>query len=380
MEYPALKAVSRIRNQVGGLKAMLNVLVTGTSGTNTGTQILSALLLCPERYRVVVTDIEKESYGAFKVPSSYVVPPARSEGYIPCLLDICRKEKIDVLIPGSEPELKVCSENRGCFEEVGIHLLINNAETIAVGMDKMRTIRFLKTYGFPYPKSLVLESGTTPEEMVEITAAELRFPLVLKPFVQSGGSSNLYLAQDKDELLFHLTLLRHRNDLQMMVQEYEGTPEEEYTIGVLSDDQGMAFSSFVLKRLINTSFTTKLKVPNRYKERITSDFLTISTGVSQGWVGEFSELKAFAEKVANALGSTGPLNLQCRKTGRAVVIFEINPRFSGTTSIRALCGHNDPDLLIRRRLFNEPPTEAPYRKGIVLRALENFFVEGVAPY
>lgn len=379
MENGALNDGFVRRNQVGALKTMLHVLVTGTSGTNTGTQILTALLLCPDRYRLVVTDIERESYGAFKVPTSYVVPPARSEDYIPCLLDICRKEKIDVLIPGSEPELKACSEHRSCFEEADVHLLINNAETIAVGMDKMRTIGFLRAHGFPYPKSLMLQPGIAPEEMVETTAAELRFPLVLKPFVQSGGSSNLFLAQDKDELLFHLTLLRHRSDLQMMVQEYEGTPEEEYTIGVLSDDEGKAFSSFVLKRLINTSFTTKLKVPNRYKDRITSDSLTISTGVSQGWVGEFPELKAFAEKVANALGSTGPLNIQCRKTDRGVVIFEINPRFSGTTSIRALCGHNDPDLLIRRRLFHESPAGISYRKGIVLRALENFFVEGVAP-
>ncbi len=62
---------------------------------------------------------------------------------------------------------------------------------------------------------------------------------------------------------------------------------------------------------------------------------------------------AFCEKVASALGSTGPLNIQCRKDGEDIYVFEINPRFSGTTSMRALCGYNEPETLIRKHLLKE---------------------------
>ena len=61
------------------------------------------------------------------------------------------------------------------------------------------------------------------------------------------------------------------------------------------------------------------------------------------------------------------------------VIFEINPRFSGTTSIRAICGHNDPDIVIRNRIFNEDFFQVEYKKGLVLRTFDNFFIEGISP-
>ena len=44
---------------------------------------------------------------------------------------------------------------------------------------------------------------------------------------------------------------------------------------------------------------------------------------------------------------------QCRYVGDQVVTFEINPRFSGTTFIRALAGYNEPDLLLRREVLGE---------------------------
>jgi carbamoyl-phosphate synthase large subunit len=50
--------------------------------------------------------------------------------------------------------------------------------------------------------------------------------------------------------------------------------------------------------------------------------------------------------MANALGSVGPLNIQGRLDNGEFVAFEINPRFSGTTPMRAMAGFNEPELLI----------------------------------
>jgi carbamoyl-phosphate synthase large subunit len=52
-------------------------------------------------------------------------------------------------------------------------------------------------------------------------------------------------------------------------------------------------------------------------------------------------------------------------------VFEINPRFSGTTSIRALVGFNEPDILMRIHLENESiSSRFSYQEGVVLRRLE----------
>jgi len=55
--------------------------------------------------------------------------------------------------------------------------------------------------------------------------------------------------------------------------------------------------------------------------------------------------------------------------------FEINPRFSGTTYIRALAGVNEPDLFIKKYLLNqEIPLMPRPNPGIILRGLEEVFI------
>ena len=77
-------------------------------------------------------------------------------------------------------------------------------------------------------------------------------------------------------------------------------------------------------------------------------------------------------RIAKRLGACGPLNIQCRLTEDGPSVLEINPRFSGTTSIRAAVGFNEPDILIRNFLENEEFGRIDYRKGIIaLRGLAN---------
>jgi carbamoyl-phosphate synthase large subunit len=55
-------------------------------------------------------------------------------------------------------------------------------------------------------------------------------------------------------------------------------------------------------------------------------------------------------------------------------VFEINPRFSGTTLLRALAGFNEPDLLIRKHLLGEPVrARFDHAFGTVVRGLSEVF-------
>lgn len=358
---------------------MISALITGISGTNTGTQILNAMLRLPERYRLVGTDIQPHCYGSLKLESFHVVPPAKSPEYIQVILDLCRKERIDFIIPGSEPELKVVSKNQQVFLDNGIEPIVNNSRTIDMCTNKYELVKFLNENNLPYPKTIILETDRDREEVVSEILEQLRFPLILKPYLDSGGSNNLFLVQSEEELSFYVGFFRKNEKIPMIVQEYEGSPDEEYTVGVMSDASGRAFSCFVLKRLINSTISIKTRTPNLCRDRIKTDYLTISSGVSQGWVIESDEIRDFAIGLADRVGSTGPLNIQCRRTDKGIIVFEINPRFSGTTSIRALCGHNDPDIIIQNRLGRLPSQQVPYKTGLVVRSLENSFLEGIAP-
>lgn len=352
---------------------MRSVLVTATSGTNVGTQILEALLHFPERYRLVATDTNEPFFGAFKASAAYVLPPAKSPDYLAALLDVCNREAVEVIIPGSEAELAFLSQNRQVLQDASLNLLVNNRKVIDTCLNKLATCQFLAENGFGFAPFELVDTNADPSQEAARLLNGLSLPLVTKPYMNAGGSKGMQLVQEAQELVTVLKLVQG-SKAKLMAQEYVGSADEEYTLGVLSDDQGRAFSSFALKRLINSTFTRMVHVPNRDKSRIKTDYLTISTGVSQGWVDDFPEMRRFAENLANALGSTGPLNIQCRRTDQGIVTFEINPRFSGTTSIRAICGHNDPDLMIRGRLDGQWSPPHAYAKGLVLRGLENLFV------
>jgi carbamoyl-phosphate synthase large subunit len=53
----------------------------------------------------------------------------------------------------------------------------------------------------------------------------------------------------------------------------------------------------------------------------------------------------------------------------------VHPRFSGTTSIRASAGFNEPDVLIRNFLFGETIGRLDYRHNVAaIRAFQHTLV------
>jgi carbamoyl-phosphate synthase large subunit len=131
-------------------------------------------------------------------------------------------------------------------------------------------------------------------------------------------------------------------------------------VGVLHHPDGTLAGSFALRRDLRSLLSTRLRVRNRTGRAELGPHLVVSSGVSQGEVDDFPEVRAQAERVARAVGSRGPLNVQGRLVGSELVVFEVNPRFSGTESMRAMCGWNAPETLVEWHL-GLAPSMAGYR-------------------
>jgi carbamoyl-phosphate synthase large subunit len=198
---------------------------------------------------------------------------------------------------------------------------------------------------------------------------EFPLPAVIKPAVGGGGSNNTFIVQDKDELEFACLYLVRQGKV-VLLQEYVGTPDDEYTVGVLSTLEGEPIGSLALHRHILTGLSNRIKIPNRTGREELSPVLAISSGVSQGVIDDFPEVRQECEAIAKALNSKGPINIQCRFVRGKLYPFEINPRFSGTSYMRALVGFNEPDLLIRHHLLGEKiSVPVNYKFGQVVRGL-----------
>lgn len=339
----------------------IRIIVTGAGGGGVGRQVIKALRLAGDRYHIIATDMTKYSMGLYDADSWHLVPSARSDNYIKELVGICKKEGAAVLIPGSEPELRVIADAVNEFTGIGILPLINGSEIIKRCLNKWVTYKLLLNNGIDAPPSCLPHDIGYDENIL---------PAIVKPTLGGGGSFNCYIAQDMTELDFFVDYIS-KQGLKPMVQKYVGSYEEEYTVGVLTDmfDGGL-LGSIAVRRQILSGLSNRMRIVHRGS----GGLLVVSSGISQGEVGDFPEVRDCCEQAALKLGSRGPMNFQCRRDGDKVYIFEINPRFSGTTYIRAMMGFNGPDVLIRRNLLGENIKPTEYKKGMVLRGLEELYV------
>lgn len=345
---------------------MTNVMVTGVGGGGNGEQLVKALRLAAARYRIVGTDLTIEAALQSGADVCRALPRANDPDYIVALLETCTRERIDVLLPGSEPELRRIARDAPRIRQHVTLVAVNDQPVIEICSDKFKTAEFLASNGFESPRSWLIRS---PDDQASID----NFPLIVKPTV-GGGSQNVYLVQGRDELRMICGFLLGYFE-SVLVQYYVGRVDQEFTVGVLFDGEGQLINSIALNRFILTSLSNRIRVPNRTDRADLGAVLAISSGVSQGRVDDFPEVRAYCERVGVALGAKYAINVQCRLVDGQPMIFEINPRFSGTSSIRAMLGFNEPDLLIRKHVLGEYiPDRPPYSHGTVLRGLKEIRV------
>ncbi|MBI4504036.1 MAG: ATP-grasp domain-containing protein [Chloroflexi bacterium] len=340
----------------------LTVLVTGVGGGGHGEQILKALRMAKTPYRIIGADMLPYVTKLKEVDEAYVLPAASHPTYVERLLEVCARQNVAAVFHGSEPELKVMSARRDEIQARGIFLPINPASVIDLCMDKVRTSEFLVAHGFDVPAYRRIR---TPEDL----SAFHILPAVLKPSVGGGGSANIFIAQNRRDLMCFGEYLLSLYP-EFIAQEYVGTPDDEYTVGALVTMDGVLLNSIAVKRNILTSLSARIKVPNRSGRQDLGPVLAVSSGISQGIIGPFPDVTSPCEEIAAAIGCRGVLNIQCRFVRGRVLVFEINPRFSGTTSLRAMVGYNEPDVLIRTSLFGEEfAPHFAYGSGFIIRGL-----------
>ena len=342
------------------MRGVTCVLVTGVGGRSVGHQILSALERVRDRYRVVATDADRFSFGLYAADARYLVPSARDPKYLPAIFEIVERERVQVVLPGTEAELRVLAAARAELQSRGCALIASEPAIVDRCLNKATLSRWLTEHGYLAPQTA--DAGGWAD-----LAARVGYPLVGKPSEESGGSKGVEILADEDEVRRFVDL-HARRGTAVLVQEYVGTPETEYTVGVMVDAGGRLIDSIVLHRRLSGLSLGASRV-------IDGTWYALSTGYSQGFIETQARIAATCEALALEMGVRGPANIQLRLDGEAVKIFEVHPRFSGTTSIRADCGFNEPDVLIRNLLFGEAVGRLDYQRDVAaIRAFQTVIV------
>lgn len=356
------------------MSKQVRVMVTAVGGGGHGEQILKALRLAePGRYHIVAADARPNQPQFALADENVLLPAASDPGYLEALIATCKASGIQALFHGCEPELKIFAANLDRLKAENLFVPINRPDLIQLCMNKERTNDRLAELGFTPPRSVRIASKEEGD-LVDW------WPAIVKPSVGSGGSANCYIVQSAEQFRSLVDFIGPTVlEGGFLLQEYVGTPADEFTVGVLHDLDGKLINSIAIRRTFGGQMNVRLKVPNISSRRELGETLLVSSGISQGFVGKFPEVTSQCEAIATALGSRGPMNIQCRFVDGLVRVFEINPRYSGTTSLRALAGYNEPDLMIRHHLLNEEiERNAPFREVEIVRHLHETIV-GEAP-
>lgn len=314
----------------------VNVLVTSAGATNAINTIKALKRQNEVDISITTVDIDPLSAGLYLSDKHYIVPRASSKDFIPTILDICKKEAINIIIPIYSAELPIFAENKDLLREHGVRIAVSPLPTIEICDDKMKIYQFFEKFNIPYPKVYSRE---------ELSGDAINFPLFIKRR-KGSGSKGARIISNREELDFYLTHIK-----DPIVQDF--ADGDEYTIDIVCDLKG---------RMIEAS--PRLRIQTRGGLAVKA--VTVRD----------KALIAYAQKIVEELGIIGPANIQCKVKDDDIRFIEVNPRLpSGGLPLAVAAGLNIP-LIIVKMLLGMDIGRIDVKGGVfMIRYWDALFVE-----
>lgn len=326
----------------------LRVIVTG-AGSIVGQGIVKALRHSGMQVQVIATDIAPLNAALFRADEAYLMIPVEAPNALESIVETIRLIRADALMVGSEFDLSFFARHRALIErETNTKVIVSPVETVELADDKFRTAEFLAGHGLPFAPALAAPSLYEASRW----AAQNGYPVIVKS--RRGTSArHLHLVNDEASLKAVLPGVPEPM-VQLLAGPIHAELANEYTCSVFRCADGSLLGPFVSRR-------------------------TLRGGSS--WIVEVApqpELESLVRHIGTLLPSVGSLNIQLMFCDGRAVPFEFNARFSGTTPIRAYFGFNEPEMALRSFVLGEKIERPTIRKGVVIRYVEEVFVEDVS--
>ncbi|MDP1878028.1 MAG: ATP-grasp domain-containing protein [Actinomycetota bacterium] len=274
----------------------MKVLFTGGGGA--GTQALWDLL--SPRYEVHFCDADpRRVTPAVPVTRVHAIPMASDPGFVGALAALCRREAIDVVVPGVDEELSALARGRSLFGATAI--LVPSEDFVEAMLDKLHFVERLSESGVRLPVTAVMADS----------AGWDRFPAIVKPR-RGRGSRGVVVVDDATSLANHRGNVGEDAGLHV-VQEL--IPGDEYSVQVMVNARGTLRGVFPARVLAKRGITIS------------------AVGQAHAAVEDACRAIHAAEPTPGCYNVQGILD----GSGRFVP-FEINPRVSTTLCLAVASG------------------------------------------
>lgn len=248
----------------------------------------------------------------------YPYPDKCPEAFLDSLLGEVRLDSYDTIIPVRDDVTLLLSKNKSLFEEY-LDIVVSDYDSLLIGRDKSKTIKFAIENGVPCPKSYF---PNDLDSLMELESS-LEYPLVIKPYT-SSGSRGIKVINSFDELL----------------NEYEKTT---LTYGPVMLQEFIPYGgAFGVSMLFNKGEPRAMFTHKRLREYPQSGGpSTLRESVS------YPEIEEYATKMLTKLNWHGVAMAEFRIDSRnnQPKLMEINPRFWGSLQLAIYSGVDFPHLL-----------------------------------
>ncbi len=259
------------------------------------------------------TDATELSSALQLCDKGFLVKPITHANYIKQLLGIVRTNKVKLLIPTVDLDLKLLAQNKPKFAAMGCCVLVSTPDVVDICQDKRKTCRFLLKNNFDTPITMSVRSA--------LSKKKLNWPCFLKPWDGYASRGNAVVNNRKE-----LSFFAKRIPNAICQRFIKGT---EYTCDVYVD--------FGIK--------VRCVVPRKRIEVRAGE-------VSKGQVVKHPRIMSEAARLVETLGAgPGVITLQLFLTDDDKVKFiEINPRFGGGVPLSIKAGANFPKWILQESL------------------------------
>lgn len=230
----------------------------------------------------------------------------KNEGYIQNLIEICRDDCIDLLIPTIDTDLLALSENKDEFEAIGTKVMVSSPDRIRICRDKNYTSRFFIDCGL-----------NSPVPVNDWRQYKGGYPAFIKP--KDGSSSiNAFMAKNEEELRLYARQIE-----DYIVQPFING--REFTIDVFCDWSGNPVCIVPRERL-------QIRAGEVLKTQICMDQTMIEE----------------ARCLCKHFRPCGPMTVQLIRDNSGVDWFiEINPRFGGGAPLSMKAGARSAETVLK---------------------------------
>ncbi|HNQ91069.1 MAG TPA: carbamoyl-phosphate synthase large subunit [Verrucomicrobiota bacterium] len=239
---------------------------------------------------------------------------------VDAITEIIRKERPDALLPnlGGQTGLNLSSQlaKAGVLAEYGVRIIGVEADAIEKGEDRIIFKETMKRLGVDMPRSAPAFSV----EEAERVAAEIGYPLVIRPAYTLGGTGGGHVYNVEELRIVASRGIAASMVGQILVEE-SVIGWEELELEVVRDAKGQKITVCFIENVDAMGVHTG-------DSYCVAPMLTITPALQ-------AKLQEYSYRIVDAIGVIGGTNIQFAhdpKTGRVVVI-EINPRTSRSSAL-----------------------------------------------